>query len=96
MPIGSYSKPGLAIFFEYSAPPVLRRDLAPRNYPRLQIHPAIAVLMPHSHGDTSKAPDAWAYWNHVELDFSRPGKPADNAFVESFNATVRRECLSQH
>jgi putative transposase len=45
---------------------------------------------------TSKALDAWAYWNHVELDFSRPGKPSDNAFAESFNATVRRECLSQH
>lgn len=45
---------------------------------------------------TSKALDAWAYWNHVELDFSRPGKPADNAYAESFNATVRRECLSQH
>jgi putative transposase len=45
---------------------------------------------------TSKAMDAWAYWNHVELVFSRPGKPVDNASAESFNATVRRECLSQH
>lgn len=45
---------------------------------------------------TSKALDAWAYWNHVTLDFSRPGKPVDNAFIESFNATLRRECLSQH
>ncbi len=32
----------------------------------------------------------------MALDFSRPGKPVDNAFVEAFNATVRRECLSQH
>src|SRR5262249_42229926 len=38
----------------------------------------------------------WAYANHVRLDFSRPGKPTDNAFIESFNAQVRRECLSQH
>ena len=45
---------------------------------------------------TSKALDHWAYWNHVELDFSRPGKPADNAFIEAFNGTLRRECLSQH
>ena len=45
---------------------------------------------------TSKALDAWAYWNRLELVFSRPGKPVDNAFAESFNATVRRECLSQH
>jgi putative transposase len=32
----------------------------------------------------------------VQLDFSRPGKPTDNATSESFNASVRRECLSQH
>ncbi len=45
---------------------------------------------------TSKALDHWAYWNGVTLDFSRPGKPSDNAFIEAFNASVRRECLSQH
>lgn len=45
---------------------------------------------------TSKALDHWAYWNGVELDFSRPGKPTDNPFIEAFNATLRRECLSQH
>jgi putative transposase len=45
---------------------------------------------------TSKTLDAWAYWNHVQFDFSRPGTPSDNPFIESFNATVRRECLSQH
>lgn len=45
---------------------------------------------------TSRALDHWAYWNHVTLDFSRPGKPTDNAVIESFNASLRRECLSQH
>jgi putative transposase len=45
---------------------------------------------------TSRAFDQWAYANHVQLDFSRPGKPTDNATIESFNASVRRECLSQH
>jgi putative transposase len=45
---------------------------------------------------TSKALDHWAYWNGVQLDFSRPGKPVDNAFIEAFNASLRRECLSQH
>ena len=45
---------------------------------------------------TSRALDHWAHWNQVELDFSRPGKPVDNAFAEAFNGTVRRECLSQH
>ncbi len=38
--------------------------------------------------------DKWAYENEVELDFSRPGKPTDNAFVESFNGSLRDECLN--
>lgn len=40
--------------------------------------------------------DLWAYANGVVLDFSRPGKPTDNAFIESFNARIRLECLNQH
>lgn len=44
---------------------------------------------------TSVTLDHWAYWNHVQLDFSRPGKPVDNSLCEAFNGTVRRECLSQ-
>ena len=34
--------------------------------------------------------DQWAYLNKVELDFSRPGKPTDNAFIEAFNGRFRR------
>jgi putative transposase len=45
---------------------------------------------------TSRALDAWAYWNRVQLDFSRPGKPVDNCLIEAFNGSLRRECLSQH
>ena len=40
--------------------------------------------------------DCWAYWNKVKLDFSRPGKPTDNPFIESFNARFRLECLNEH
>jgi len=40
--------------------------------------------------------DLWAYQHKVRIDFSRPGKPTDNAYVESFNATWRRECLNAH
>ena len=39
--------------------------------------------------------DLWAYQRGVTLDFSRPGKPTDNAYAESFNATVRLECLGR-
>ena len=44
----------------------------------------------------SKAMDRWAYENDVVLDFSRPGKPTDNAFIESFNGSFRDECLNTH
>jgi putative transposase len=44
----------------------------------------------------SRALDHWAYINRVTLDFSRPGKPTDNAFVESFNGRLRDECLNTH
>lgn len=44
----------------------------------------------------SKSLDWWAYFNQVTLDFSRPGKPTDNPFIESFNGRLRQECLNQH
>ena len=44
----------------------------------------------------SKALDAWAYRNGVKLEFSRLGKPTDNAYVESFNGHFQEECLNQH
>jgi putative transposase len=40
--------------------------------------------------------DLWAYQRGVTLDFSRPGKPTDNAFIESFNGKFRAECLNAH
>jgi putative transposase len=45
---------------------------------------------------TGQAMDFWAHQNQVRIDFSRPGKPTDNAFIESFNGTFRSECLSTH
>jgi transposase InsO family protein len=38
--------------------------------------------------------DRWAYWNRVKLDFSRPGRPSNNAFCESFSNRVRQELLN--
>jgi putative transposase len=40
--------------------------------------------------------DLWAYQRGITLDFSRPGKPTDNAFIESFNGKFRAECLNAH
>ncbi len=44
----------------------------------------------------SKEVDRWAYTNNVVLDYSRPGKPTDNAFIEAFNSRFRQECLNEH
>ncbi len=40
--------------------------------------------------------DRWAYERNIEIDFSRPGKPTDNATVESFNGRLRQECLNEN
>ena len=42
----------------------------------------------------SRALDAWAYFNNVKLDYSRPGTPTDNAHIESFNGSFRDEYLN--
>ena len=44
----------------------------------------------------SKEMDRWAYENGVVMDYSRPGKPTDNPFIESFNGSFRDECLNAH
>lgn len=43
-----------------------------------------------------EALDLWADQRGVTLDFSRPGKPTDNAFIEAFNGRFRTECLNAH
>ena len=40
--------------------------------------------------------DAWAYQTNVSLSFIRPGKPNENAYIESFNGKFRDECLNEH
>jgi putative transposase len=44
----------------------------------------------------SQAVDAWAYAHGVTLHHIQPGKPTQNAYVESFNGKLRDECLNQH
>ncbi len=44
----------------------------------------------------SKALDQWAFENGVKLEFIRPGKPTDNATIESFNGKFRDECLNEN
>src|SRR6266540_3134784 len=44
----------------------------------------------------SRALDSWAHYRGVKLDFIRPGKPVENAYIESFNGRLRDECLNQN
>lgn len=44
---------------------------------------------------TSRAVDEWAHRSGVMLEFIRPGKPIENAYIESFNGRLRQECLNQ-
>ena len=45
---------------------------------------------------TGQALDRWAYRRGVKLHFIAPGKPEQNAYVESFNGKFRDECLNEH
>ena len=68
---------------------VLERVSAQRGLPKM-------IRVDNGPEFVSKSLDWWAYFNQVKLDFSRPGKPTDNAFIESFNGKFRQECLNQH
>ncbi len=68
---------------------VLDRIIARRGYPK-------SIRVDNGPEFTSNALDRWAYLNGVELDFIRPGKPTDNALIESFHSSLRKECLNQH
>jgi putative transposase len=45
---------------------------------------------------TSNAMSEWSYRTGVKLAFIRPGKPIENAYIESFNSRLRDECLNEH
>ena len=53
-----------------------------------------AITVDNGSEFVSRKMDGWAYRNNVKLDFIRPGKPVDNAFIESFNGKLRDECLN--
>jgi putative transposase len=54
------------------------------------------IVMDNGPEFSGRALDTWAYARGVQLRFIRPGKPIDNAFVESFNGKFRDECLNEH
>lgn len=55
-----------------------------------------SITVDHGTEFQSRALEDWAYRRSVQLDFIRPGKPVENAFIESFNGRLRDECLNVH
>ncbi len=53
-----------------------------------------AITVDHGTEFTSRSLDEWAWSNGVKLEFIRPGKPTQNAVIESFNGRLRDECLN--
>ena len=55
-----------------------------------------SITVDHGTEFQSRALEDWAYRRSVQLDFIRPGKPVENACIESFNGRLRDECLNVH
>jgi len=68
---------------------VLDRLVARHGHPQ-------RIVMDNGPEFTGKALDRWAWEHRVHLAFIEPGKPVQNAFVESFNGTCRNECLNEN
>ena len=66
---------------------MLDRVAASRGYPR-------SIVLDNGPEFAGRALDLWAHQHGVLLQFIRPGKPVENAFIESFNGRFREECLS--
>jgi putative transposase len=56
----------------------------------------VSITVDHGPEFESQVLDAWSYRRGVRLAFIRPGKPNENAYVESFNGRLRDECLNEH
>ncbi len=68
---------------------VLDRLSETRGLPR-------SITVDHGPEFEGQVLDAWAYQANVHLSFIRPGKPNENAYIESFNGKFRDECLNDH
>jgi len=68
---------------------LLREAVEARGKPRV-------IVSDNGPEFTSRALDAWAHQEGIVRHFIDPGKPVQNAFVESFNGRFRDECLNQH
>lgn len=54
---------------------------------------AVSIAVDNGSGFSGKVMDAWSDFPRVRLAFIRPGNPAENGFIESFNWRLRAEGL---
>lgn len=92
--VDDYTRECLAIEVDTSLPGlrvthVLDRLAMMRGLPR-------SITVDNGPEFAGRALDAWAYQAGVKLSFIRPGKPVENAYIESFNGKFRDECLNEH
>jgi putative transposase len=89
-----FSRECLAIHVAHSIPAVRVIDVLERLREKRGL-PEI-IMTDNGSEFTSRAFDAWAYARGVRIDYIQPGKPVQNCFIESFNGTLRDECLNLH
>jgi putative transposase len=92
--VDDFTKECLAIEVDTSLPgrrvvSVLERLAESRGLPQ-------SVTVDNGPEFISKALDEWAYRQQLQLRFIEPGKPQQNAYIESFNGKFRDECLNEH
>jgi len=92
--VDDFSREAPAIIVDQSIP----GERVVRELDELVIERGVPKMIVMDNGPefAGKALDAWAYRRGVKLHFIRPGKPVENAYVESFNGKFRDECLNEH
>ena len=92
--VDDFTKECLAIEVDTSLPgyrvvSVLERLAEKRGLPT-------SVTVDNGPEFAGKTLDKWAYGRQLQLKFIEPGKPQQNAYIESFNGKFRDECLNEH
>jgi putative transposase len=92
--VDDFTRESLSTFADRSLPAekvvhVLNALKAERGLPKM-------IVCDNGPEFISQRLDVWAYQNKVQLKFIQPGKPVQNAYIESFNGKFRNACLNAH
>jgi putative transposase len=92
--LDQWSRESLAIEVDVSLP----GERVTRVLERLRDTRGLPIVIQADNGPELRGQtlDQWAYDHDIQLQFIEPGKPIQNAHIESFNARLREECLNEH